>query len=106
MSRADVPAEVDMLPLARTAPAQASRVLGEERTEDPAVPRAEQLGGHLNRAGGRKCSQRFENLGEAVDAELPCFRRGMSARTEERRLAVVAESSKWCTKGGGHRTGQ
>ncbi len=99
-----VHAEVDVLPLSLSEAAQTAGVLGEQLAEDLAVPGAQQPGGHLDPAAPGERAKVHEQVGHPVDADIPRFLRGMSGSAEERRLAVVAESSERCTKRGGHRT--
>jgi hypothetical protein len=92
VTSADV--EVDVLPLAVSEAAQASGVLGEERTKDFAVPSAEQLRRDLDRAGG---VERFKDAGKAIDAEFPGLLRGVARGTEEGRRFLVVEPTERCT---------
>jgi hypothetical protein len=102
---ADVPAVLDVLPVALVACAQPSGVLGEQLAEDLAVPGAQQRGGELDRAGVGERTERFEGVRQPVDADVPRLLRGASGRAEERRLAVVVESAERCAVARVHRTG-
>jgi hypothetical protein len=97
-----VHAEVDVLGLPVSEAAQTSGAIGEQLTEDLVVPGAQQRGGDLDRAGVREWTERFGDVRQAVDADVPRLLRGESGRAEERRLHVVAESPERCAVGRAH----
>ena len=97
--------KVDMLRLPFSQATQTAGVRREQRAEDFAMPRAQQPSGHLDRAAVDERAKVHEQVGQPVDAYVPGLLRGMSDRTEERRLVVVAESTKRRTVARGHRTG-